>query len=133
MDDSKLLNLAAKSAGFTIGNEVGEYGWWSSESGWVFGRRNANGTSTSWNPLTDDGDALRLAVKLMLRIEHDIGYLPHNRVGDKVRVIAEHLPFIVKKNCAYSQWQKEFHNNDPFAATRLAIVRAAAEIGKEMK
>lgn len=44
-----------------------------------------------WNPLTDDGDALRLAVKLNL----DIRY------------------------------------KDSYAATRRAIVRAAAAIGKE--
>jgi hypothetical protein len=30
-------------------------------------------------------------------------------------------------------WATEEHLNDPYAATRRAITRAAAEIGKEMK
>jgi hypothetical protein len=56
-----------------------------------------------WNPITDDGDALRLAVKLDLFDAATLTYEP------------------------------EEHRAAPYAATRLAIVRAAAEIGKEMK
>lgn len=56
-----------------------------------------------WNPLTDDGDALRLAVKLRI----DIGW-----VVDQVAA----------NNCCEAQV-------DPYAATRRAIARAAAEIG----
>lgn len=57
-----------------------------------------------WNPLTDDGDALRLAVSC--------------------------LPFHILK---YSAEDYEYCKQDGFAATRRAIVRAAAEIGKVMK
>ena len=59
-----------------------------------------------WNPITDDGDALRLAVKLHLPVEAMIAF------------VAEREP----------DWDK-----DPYAATRRAIVRAAAEIGRSMK
>lgn len=67
-----------------------------------------------WNPLDDDGDALRLAVNLELSID-----------------------FAKWCNTVYygvdKFVQEDWHNKDPHAATRLAIVKAAAEIGKSMK
>ena len=66
-----------------------------------------------WNALLSDGDALRLAVKLRMSVHVDnslTGVI--NPIGDD---------FIVA------------HFGDPYAATRIAIVRAAAEIGKDMK
>jgi hypothetical protein len=62
-----------------------------------------------WNPLTDDGDALRLAVKLGITIMFDCSSVWCEQYG-------------VLEN----------HNGDPCAATRRAIGRAAAEIGKYM-
>ena len=64
-----------------------------------------------WNPLTSDRDALRLAVTLGL-------------VVDCSRPSAG-LPF-------YSHLHAEIAMEDRHAATRRAIVRAAAEIGKAM-
>ena len=61
-----------------------------------------------WNPLTDDGDALRLAVKLGIVFEI---------FGDFVRV--EWKPHHVVL---------EDFTTDPYAATRRAIVKAAAEM-----
>jgi len=61
-----------------------------------------------WNPLTDDGDALRLAVKLNL----DVHFWP------------EHPEAWVE-----AMAQDELLGSDPYAATRRAIVRAAAAIG----
>lgn len=58
-----------------------------------------------WNPLTDDGDAMRLAVKLGMDICVD------------TRQIVDEM---------------ESHNNDLRAFARRAIVRAAAEIGKTL-
>jgi hypothetical protein len=52
-----------------------------------------------WNPLTSDADALRLAVKLEMFM---------------LRIVIE-IPFAE-------------YDDDPYAATRRAIVRAAAEI-----
>lgn len=65
-----------------------------------------------WNPLTDDGDALRLAVKLRMQ--------PF--IGLHTTCIVQTGDFIFT----------EVHNDDPYAATRRAIVRAAAEIGKAL-
>ena len=67
----------------------------------------------AWNPLLDDGDALRLAVKLNLHINIDFDLPKH-----EVRVFGEDAEAAEK--------------GDPYAATRRAIVRAAAEIGKAM-
>ena len=63
---------------------------------------------TTWNPLTDDGDAMRLAVKLYINIG-EAQELMHDELG----------------NATY--------HSDPYAATRRAIVRAAAETGRSMK
>jgi hypothetical protein len=65
-----------------------------------------------WNPLTDDGDALRLAVKLGIVVDTSDGV---------------HVQYIVK-GVAYPLVEYEF--SDIYAETRRAIVRAAAEIGR---
>jgi len=67
-----------------------------------------------WNPLTEDGDAFRLAVKLGMDVEIGITFSwacaeKGNRGGHSVPT-----------------------HGDPLTATRLAIVRAAAEIGRTM-
>lgn len=102
MTDRELLELAAKAVGY-------EYRY-ARERHWI---RCPNGYQP-WNPLTDDGDALRLAVKLELDL-------------------AFNSPICAawKRNTLNSQ--REDVSIDPYAATRRAIVRAAAEIGKEMK
>jgi hypothetical protein len=99
MADRELLKLAAKAAGFLntqlVLKEI---------------------DSGRWNPLDDDGDALRLAVKLGINPE---------RGGFDVEVCKQHSG---ARNFCYV----EPHNTDPYAATRRAIVRAAAEIGRNM-
>lgn len=69
-----------------------------------------------WNPLTDDGDALHLAVKLNLIV---------NCIHAKI--------LVEEPVCSRVEIWEELQNDDPYAATRRAIVRAAAEIGKEQK
>ena len=71
-----------------------------------------------WNPLEDDGDALRLAVKLKL----DTFFHP-SRV--EAHVAGGRIP-------AISNIAREEYGSDPLAATRRAITRAAAEIGRSM-
>ena len=68
-----------------------------------------------WNPLADDGDALRLAV----RLEIQAGYTEFSGEG---------VALWNRGNCQ----AREYGPDDPCAATRLAIVRASAEIGREM-
>lgn len=103
MTDRELLELAAKAAGYLL-SEASDMIWSDREVEFVH-----------WNPLTDDGDALRLAVKL-----RKFPVIETWSDGDWVYLYGHEA-------CA------EPLGNDPYAATRRAIVRAAAEIGKNMK
>jgi hypothetical protein len=75
-------------------------------------RRNEFQAAGPWNPLTDDGDALRLAVDLKLFVHLD---------GDLVEVIGDKSVF-----------ERAGYKGCRLSAARRAIVRAAAEIGKAM-
>ena len=111
MSDRELLELAAKAAGVTIhaANQAQRDACGAGDVGlWI------NNDTTCWNPLTDDGDALRLAVKLAIDF--------------KIRNGATWWDCL--KSDGFVYWGHEPHNDDPLAATRRAIVRAAAEIGK---
>jgi hypothetical protein len=107
MTDKELLEAAARAAGIEL-------------QGWDGGRAYVSNPYTRlWNPLTSDGDALRLAVKLGLAI----------RVLEKC-VFVESDPETL---LAFSNISElEMFGADRYAATRRAIVRAAAEIGKEI-
>ncbi len=108
MSDRKLLELAVKACQWTLEYDDNE------RLSWIIWSDN-NVPIYRWNPLTDDGDALRLAVKLKLcfgpNFDGDLAVC----FGDDGNNMTE--PF----------------GNNPYAATRRAIVRAAAEIGKAMK
>lgn len=105
-EDRELLELAAKAAGIVVVDRS------SPVSLYVEGRGAFGGVR--WNPLTDDGDALRLAVKLSIDLLQfsDIDHEPMHA-------------------CANYDICEEYRQN-PYAATRRAIVRAAAEIGRAM-
>ena len=116
MTDRELLELAAKAAGIEYdkaasfppdGKTYSFFGLWLV----IEGEPNER-TRRRWNPLTDDGDALRLAVKLNLLIDC---------ASHCARPIPDGIP-----------WQ-DGNDLDPFAATRRAIVRAAAELAKQEK
>lgn len=112
MTDKELLELAARAA-------------------WVFpvlcyeAKRNClrigdRKSYSLWRPLTDDGDALRLAVKLSIHIEH-AGQSA--KKADRVQASPRgygHLAWV------------EMYQGNPHAATRRAIVRAAAAIGEKL-
>jgi hypothetical protein len=109
MTDRELLEFAAKSVGIWL--------WWDyepvDEKEWCY----ADGGGV-WSPLTDDGDALRLAVKLRMTIAPCA-----TMNGDIVEM------------SAFPKGRGDFLSceeagSDEYAATRRAIVRAAAEIGK---
>ena len=99
MTDRELLELAAKAAGY----EYAKHG------GYIV----VDGIPGNWNPLTDDGDALRLAVTLHLTVS--VGLSGSTTVTDAFR-----NPLAVIK-----------HDNDPDATTRRAIVRAAVRLKLE--
>ena len=104
--DRELLELAAKAAGvdgLIKGTADGAV--------WLF--RDDNGSP--WNPLTDDGDALRLAacIPACVVIDNDMQWCGVHLNGERGK-----YEFV------------ERFGSDPCAATRRAIVRAAAEIGR---
>jgi len=101
MNDKELLELAAKAAGI-------EYDVYGND----FYIPEGEEFQRPWNPLADDGDALRLAVKLSI----DLLFMPEQEL-----VYADGTP----EECRFS--------DDPYAATRRAIVRAASEIGRGME
>lgn len=75
-----------------------------------------NGRLKPWNPRDDDGDSFRLAVVTNLWIgQHDGAVTVSDGYG------------------RFKGAVEEEYNQDPVAATRLAILRAAAEIGKTLK
>lgn len=97
--DETLLELAAKAAG--LSHPDGVY--------WI-----RNDAGESWNPLTDDGDALRLAVKLKIQITPE--------TYQDYEVTAYRGGFCEATEKATMGYSIE-------EATRRAITRAAAEIG----
>jgi hypothetical protein len=101
MNDRELLEKAARAAGYTgfgYSNNFGDY-----SLGEPYSR-----TEARWNPLTNDADAFRLMVDLKLEVavhETISGVINGNLIGGSVH-----------------------HDGDPRAATRRAIVLAAASI-----
>ena len=101
MKDKELLELAAKAAGIK-------------PDSW---------DDCGWSPLSDDGDALRLAVKLGISLFLEpcrskagfieYGYLTNDTKGH-IRV-------------------HPVEDGDYMSAVRSAITKAAAEIGREME
>lgn len=113
MNDRELLELAAKAAGEDVSwHETGSY----------FYRRSCNWPAEKgfFNPLHDDGEALRLAVKLRMSIEASVGHCAvafDDQKGDVGLV---------------EQDDGEEGLLPDSEIVRRAIVRAAAEIGKTM-
>jgi hypothetical protein len=108
-DDRELLEKAAKAAG--IDGKQDHYGVW------IKGSYDAGGTV--WNPLTDDGDALRLAVKCKL-----------TTCTDGEATVSSHEAYRGSQGVFITQRVSEC--KDKYAATRRAIVKAAAAIGEGM-
>lgn len=103
MTDRELLEPAAKAAGIDVR-------WYQGDCLRVADK--CNGFAGKWNPLTDDGDALRLAVKCGLVVD-----CSRPSAGEPYK--------------QHAIWRDETMSNAEL--TRRAIVRAAAEIGRGMK
>jgi hypothetical protein len=105
--DRELLELAAKAAGierdedgeFCIQPHQDDCRWWDDDFCTC---------GAIWNPLKDDGDALRLAVKLEINLSFS-------------------------QDCAFGFWIGTPKDGEDLSShARRAIVRAAAEIGRNM-
>lgn len=80
-----------------------------------------------WNPLRDDGDALRLAVSLLIQVVQDrMGFV---KVGWSVGFDSGTPSMDGRGPWYLKEWLSD-HSGDRQAATRRAIVRAAAAIGR---
>lgn len=121
MTPREQLEMAAKAAGYEIlvkkqaerdamlgvGNDAGL---------WI------KGVSTCWNPRDDDGQSLRLAVRLNFAVKCNGPDSQHD--PDCTIVLFDTVEFpwrLVQK-----------HAGDPEAATRCAIFRAAVKVGLQM-
>lgn len=95
MSDRELLELAAFAAGYTFVRMCE-----SEADGAILAD-----IQEPWNPLEDDGEALRLNVRLAVMYS-----------------------LVLKIS-----FEGKYHEADPYATVRRAIVSAAAEIGKAMQ
>lgn len=114
MTDREMLELAAKAAAYGP-SHYEDGSWLEVRYGYTAALFFKSGHDDYWNALESSIDAFRLAVDLGLLVgAHD--------------------------DESWAQWYikpdggwitiKEAHGEDPYAATRRAIVRAAAEIGR---
>lgn len=106
MTNRELLEAAARAACFDY-ECTSHTGYQQNDQHQI---RAESGQLLDWNPLTDDGDALRLAVKLNMHVCRFDSMTTARLIG--------------------TDWGcDERDDGDPVAATRRAIVRVAAEIG----
>jgi len=112
--DRELVELAAKALGAEIKGSAlyeGQVVLRTHEHEW-----------TRWCPLDDDGDALRLAVDLRLRFD---------AYDDQVETMDGCEPYkIGPEEFTNTFVCIELPSNGHYAATRRAIVRAAAKLGE---
>lgn len=121
MNDRELLELAAKAAGLPVGTDQGEYQYRDGGT-WVAGLyATDNGYPLFWNPLIDDRDALRLATRLRLSLDH-------NHPADQQPWVAVDRTGCEGCHSPVCCVEDDFDEKDRGAATRRAITRAAAEI-----
>ena len=115
MTDRELLELAAKAMSYElifddndpqIAFETESFGW-----------------TVRWNPLTNDGDALRMAVKLGVDLQNMV--LP---TGNSRPTNSEGRGVAFPVNGSYERIVEWYTDEDAVAATRRAITRAAAAI-----
>ena len=113
MTDREMLELAAKAHGKEI--DLDRY---DDEMGFII-----LGISRWWNPLTNDGDAFRLAVRLEIDLQNTV--LPTDNTHP-VNSKGQGVAYLV--NGSYERIVEWYTDGDAVAATRRAITRAAAAI-----
>ena len=117
MSDRELIEYAAKAAHM-------EGKWDDKDDGWFIpGKHGSWASLIRWDPLTINGQAFDLMVALNIGVHHSWTFADEN--VPYANVCAQHIPFMIEVG--------EIKGDDPKAATRRVIVRAAAEIGRSMK
>jgi hypothetical protein len=123
MTDRELLELAAKAAGLIVWQ-----GQWPQDEMLFASPKKADPTGkvtgVEWNPLTDDGDALRLAAALKLSVCHTLDDVP-TAWGS---CIVGRKPWDNFVPLAAERYEGD-SGCLRMSATRRAIVRAAVAIG----
>lgn len=112
MTDRELIEMAAKAAGCEV-LEVFDGGNLHIKGPGIH--------KVGWNPLTDDGDALRLAVRLGMEV-----YIDNHPEGCQCVEVESHTHKVGRF------FQMLRSHADYESATRCAIVACAAEIGRNM-
>jgi len=117
MQDRELLELAAKADGLIVRKNTEMV---DSEDRFIGlrVREDVKSPYRTWNPLTDDGDALRLAIDLGMDLQLE-GEMNHPHAVSVCEM----------KSGAFA---REALSSDKRASTRRAIVRTAAGIGRDM-
>lgn len=119
--DRELLELAANAAGYSIAFDDGMSAsfddgiYYTHDRGYPAANRDG---SNWWNPLLDDGDALRLAVKLGIGI-----YANLNRNPPEAQALIDASGMLIREPLLAEDHRSGIHR---------AIVRAAAEIRQAM-
>ena len=111
MKHKELLEMAAKAVGYKVRVYAGMVVEPGTDCVCVF-----SNNGFKWNPLTGDGDALRLAADLRLMVK------PGKHKGDGCTVESQRQGIA---GCTAFR-------DDPAEQMRVAIVTVAAEIGKAM-
>jgi hypothetical protein len=114
LTDRELLEGAARAAGIKLHRWMGEV-----QNRYLLDPDFESGLAVTWNPLTDDGDALRLAVNLRIQIKFMDGF---KQVYCYRSEDAAHMHGIVGYGAGADK--------DPTSENvRRAVVRAAYAIG----
>jgi len=118
--DRELLELAAKAAGITLRWIQGPN---DDECIHPIRRRDDGMCEVDWNPLTDDGDALRLAVAMRFSVFAGCDWCT---VRGGTKKVKSDTRFKIDEHIGWD----EYDRRDRAGATRRAITRAAAAIGE---
>lgn len=113
----RMMELAAKAAGVNLER------WNDGQGPFRVGPGFSLETGRIWNPADNDGDSRRLEVKLK------INHRQYSNIVN-IRGVWAHNGYVeaTKKDIQ----EREPINGDPCAATRLAVLRAAASIGESV-
>lgn len=123
MTDRELLELAAKAAGYTINEHVKDGAWVHDNSKPMKG--DGEPCLFLWRPREDDGHAFRLAAAIARS-------QPGAHFDITVNIMHDGRGFAAAGFHSHSQLKEFEVGEDLLQPARIAILRAAAELGRRM-